>query len=236
MALIRLQDNVPEPYVNQSRDFQLMVRAYDCILNGVKFDIDSMRHITNTDECNSKILQLLQTKVGFFSDKNITDDELRYVLRAFPTIIKNKGSLKGIKQAVWTFLKLNHIKTSFSIIVYGKDSATPYTIQIGIEAGFRDTTILDEILRYILPTGYTFSYVFYTSINNSNEAPMVDTNKATIIYVSDSYNSALRGETNVGGEVYSDAENRLVGAVDTMRVASSDGAQEDVLEEIEVSE
>lgn len=231
MALIRLQNNVPEPYIRQSRDFQLLSRAYDCIINGVKFDIDTIDTLTNTAQCSTRVLQLLQTKLGFFSNENITDDELRYVLQAFPTIMKNKGSLLAIKQAVRVYLKLMKLDIDVNITVTGKNDIEPYTVKIGLRTGFTDTTVLDEILKYILPTGYEFTYVFYTSISNKDEEgnvrdPMKLKSSVTAIYVSDERNSEVRGSS------YTDAtQERLLGAVDTVEVISSDSEGNTLLEE-----
>ena len=106
----RTQHFVPEVYVNESRDFALLVRAYDCIFQGVKFDIDSMKYVTDTQRCNDRVLQLLQTKVGFFSEAKINNEDMRYILRAFPYIIRNKGSYSAIIQAVYVFLKISNIR------------------------------------------------------------------------------------------------------------------------------
>ena len=215
MPIIRLQDNTPEVYTNQSRDFQLMCRLYDCIVNGVKFDIDSMLYIINTENCISKVLQLLQTKLGFFTNKDITDEDLRYILQAFPVMIKNKGSLLAIKQAVRVYLKTQHIDTEVLISIKNKNADKSYVVQIGIKSSFRDTTVLDEMLRYILPTGYEFTYVFYTDINEVTN--LVDLNKTVTLYASDTINSSVRHEDFVN-----DTKNRLLGAVDTTEVISSD--------------
>ena len=51
--LFRTQDNVPEIYVNESRDFQLLCRLKDVMINGVKYAIDSINHTSNTLEMNS---------------------------------------------------------------------------------------------------------------------------------------------------------------------------------------
>ncbi len=62
MKLIRLQNMVPEVYPNNSRDFQLFCRLYDCVFNGNKFDIDSILDICDTEYIDSKLLRLLQSK------------------------------------------------------------------------------------------------------------------------------------------------------------------------------
>ena len=194
MSLIRVQDNVPECYENESRDFQLIGRLYDCIINGVKFDIDSMLNLTNTVTCSQRVLQLLQTKLGFFSNAILTDDELRYTLSAFPVIIKNKGSLKGIKQAVYVFLKANHLTNSAMISITQKSEDNPYSIVIGINSPIMNTTLLDEIFKYILPTGYTVSYMFYTNLSSIELLQL--SVKANAIFVSNTINSRVRAGTN----------------------------------------
>ena len=109
--LIRMQNNVPETYINQSRDFQLLCRMYDVVMNGVKFNIDNVGTITDDKYIQSKLLGLLQTKVGYF-ESAVTDDNLRYLLTSFPYIMKNKGSLKSIEQLINVYLKMNHILIS----------------------------------------------------------------------------------------------------------------------------
>ena len=168
MSIFRVQDKTPEVYTSTSRDFQLIGRLYDCIINGVKFDTDSILDIINTDNIDSRLLKLLQTKIGFFSSKDITDESLRYVLKAFPEIVKHKGSIKSIKQAVCTFLKLNGIKSFVYVNKVNNSLSNPYTIEIGIDSSIKDTYILDQILKYILPTGYSISYFYYNSYNRSD--------------------------------------------------------------------
>lgn len=164
MAVFRLQHNVPEIYVNESRDFQLLCRAYDCINGAVKFDIDTIADVTDTNICNSRLLPLLQTKIGFFSDEDLDNDALRYVLKAFPYMVKNKGSRKGIEQAIYTFLKIHSIDTDVLVNITNEDDVDPYSIKIGINSSFKDTTILQEMLKYIIPTGYVVEVFFYTPV------------------------------------------------------------------------
>ena len=111
MAFMRLQDNVPSVYVNDSRDFQLLCRLYDCVNNAVMSDIESMPNILVSKDCNSTMLDHLATKVGFFSKHNITNEDLRYIVDAFPYIIKYKGSRRSIEEAINVFLKINNINS-----------------------------------------------------------------------------------------------------------------------------
>lgn len=215
MSLFRVQDKTPEVYTDTSRDFQLIGRLYDCVINGIKFDIDSIPDLICTDTCDSKLLSLLQTKLGFFSKAQIPDDDLRYVLKAFPDILKNKGSLKGIEQAVRVFLKLNHMKSDIRIDVINKSISHPYVIQIGLDLGFKDTLILDEILKYIIPTGYSIAYSFYNDIGSFdiNLESKIGTN---IIIIKDSANSLLRGDYIAYNN---HIEDNLIGSVGETQLA-----------------
>lgn len=215
MKLIRTQDNVPYVYPNESRDFQLLCRLYDTVLNGTKGDADLIQYITDTQFCNARLLQLLQTKLGFFTASDITDDELRTVLEAFPTIMKNKGSLKAIKQSLYVFLKIWHLNTDIDIEVINKDPNTPYTIRVGIQSSWRDTTILDELFKYILPTGYLFEYIFYSSVKNSTR--IVSAPNAKVLYIEDTVNSQIRHDS-----YDTDITNRLIGSVAMTEVISAD--------------
>lgn len=210
MSMLRIQENTPEVYTDTSRDFQLIGRLYDCVINGIRFDVDSIINIIDTSSIDSKLLSLLQTKIGFFTQATVTDDDLRYVLKAFPVIVRNKGSLKGIEGAVNVFLKLKHVNTNVNIKIFNNHGQYPYVVQIGLDMPYTNTVLLDEILKYVLPTGYIISYIF-----NYNDLGKADTLMemqmgANIVIIKDSASSIIRGSyiayTNK-------VEDRLIGSV-----------------------
>ena len=73
--MFRVQDNVPEVYVNYSRDFQLFCHLYDIILTGVRYSIDSMEYLTDSKSYNVEVSELLQRKLGIFKTLNISNKE-----------------------------------------------------------------------------------------------------------------------------------------------------------------
>ena len=79
-------------------NFQLFCRLYDCINNGVQFDISTITDILDPIKVNDRIVKLLATRVGFITDIDIDNTVLRYILSAYPYIIKNKGTRKGIEE------------------------------------------------------------------------------------------------------------------------------------------
>ena len=216
MSVFRVQDKTPEVYTSTSRDFQLLGRLYDCIINGIKFDTDSVLDIINTDNIDNKLLKLLQTKLGFFSSKDITDESLRYILKAFPTILKHKGSLKSIKQAVCTFLKLNGIKSKVSIKKVNNNLTNPYLIEISLDERIDNTYILNEVLKYILPTGYIISYIYYKDFDNI-DLTLESKIGANIIIVKDSVSSLVRGNYI---EYKNNIEDNLIGSIGETQISS----------------
>ncbi len=177
MAVFRLQENVPDVYTRKSRDFQLLCNVFDCVNNGVKYDIDSIVDILDTRKCNERLLPLLQTKLGFFSNKNFTASQLRAVLTSFKQIVKDKGSEIGIKEAIEVFLKISNASNKSEIRQINKDLSVSeesvktrltnnYLIDVAIESGTLDVTILTELLKYVLPAGYRLQYSFYSSFDN----------------------------------------------------------------------
>lgn len=208
---IKMQDNVPETYINQSRDFQLLCRLYDVVMNGVKFNIDAVGSITDNEKIQSNLLSLLQTKVGFF-EKYATDDNLRYILDAFPYIMKNKGSLKAVEQTLNVYLKMNHINTPVQIFA----NTNNRTVQIIVKSSVvLDTKLINDVMNYILPTGYTVEYHFVVDMSTS---PVV-TNVTQKVkkYKLTRYNSVVRGDTISG-----DDANIFANAVDTVEVAGNE--------------
>lgn len=180
MATFRTQHHVPDVYVKGSRDFQLFCNLLDCINGGVKFDIDSILDVLDTNQCNEKLIPYLQTKLGFWTKEKISAEKLRIILKGFPYAVKHKGSIIGIQQAVQIFLKAVNIKTSVHIeIVNEVTNVTQqeYTVVIGTDTYLGDTTILDEILKYIIPAGYGVRYVFYADKTFENGLNYTDSVK-----------------------------------------------------------
>lgn len=169
MAVFRLQDNAPDVYKKESRDFQLFCNIFDCLYGSLKYDIDSIRDIVDTVQCNERLIPLLQTKLGFWTTEKISAESLRIILRGFIHAVRHKGSLQGVEEAVQLFLKVKNIKTSVDIEINNENVKfaelnrdNRYTVVIGTEENLGDTTILDEILKYILPAGYAYRYVFHS--------------------------------------------------------------------------
>lgn len=214
MAVFRLQEHVPDVYQRKSRDFQLFCNIFDCLNGGLKYDIDSIKDIIDTNQCNERLLPYLQTKLGFFTNVKIPADSLRRILKAFPYIVRNKGSRIGIEQAIQVFLKIYGLSANVKVeIVNGEEITGDYVINIGVQDKLPDTTILDEILKYVIPAGYGLRYVYYA-----------DTSYQTIIHQKDVVNIVLV-QHSLGSGVRADSEEeypRIISNVDTTSIPGAD--------------
>lgn len=245
--MFRLQNNVPSTYIEQSRDFQLFCRLYDCINNGVQFDISTITDILDPIKVNDRIVKLLATRVGFITDIDIDNTVLRYILSAYPYIIKNKGTRKGIEAAVNAILHAEHSIKAATVEVINKpaegSNQAEYSVNIytPIILSSKTKKALNELLKYILPVGYIFDILPYDKLSG-NEPLKTDLTLTTsnIIAVQGplTTTSSVRGsnsqyktyvkspdgkDVEVSNTISSNPDiNRLVNNFDTIEVISSE--------------
>lgn len=236
MSIINVQEMTPQIYTEESRDFQLLSRLYDCVFNGMKFDTDSIVELIDTQQCRTSILQLLQTKLGFFTEKKIDDEKLRKVLECFPILVKNKGSLKAIKETLYLFLRMYSVSSDVEVYYLKTPYSEPFSeempcvlangkfpennslvVKIHSFATKPDITVLEEIFRYILPAGINY----YIEFDKNVELPdivLYNVDSAELIFVSDNLNAEVRGTP----QGMSNAETKYrVGSANTAPVIST---------------
>lgn len=245
--MFRLQNNVPSTYIEQSRDFQLFCRLYDCINNGVQFDISTITDILDPIKVNDRVVKLLATRVGFITDIDIDNTVLRYILSAYPYIIKNKGTRKGIEAAVNAILHAEHSIKAATVEVINKpaegSNQAEYSVNIytPIILSSKTKKALNELLKYILPVGYIFDILPYDKLSG-NEPLKTDLTLTTsnIIAVQGplTTTSSVRGsnsqyktyvkssdgkDVEVSNTISSNPDiNRLVNNFDTVEVIGSE--------------
>lgn len=171
MAMFRLQNKTPEVYTAQSRDFQLLCRSFDCVNSGIREDILSMVRILDTNNCMNRMMKLLQTKLGFFTSHEYNDDDIREVLIGFLDMVKNKGTKKAIEQAIYVFLRATKTNAIGFVQVYTDRK----TVSIGLSTRPSNMSLLDEILAYIIPTGFFIEYFYYTEYERLDKMSTTDT-------------------------------------------------------------
>lgn len=196
--MFRLQENVPEYLINESRDFQLFCRLYDCLNNGTKFDTDSIVRVMNTTTCGSRFLKLLETRLGFFTDGQYTDTEIRDILMGFCDMVKYKGSILGISRAVRSFLIAKNIKVA-TIIKYNN---IDNQVSIGLRSRNLDTSLLDDMLRYVMPAGCLVDYFYF--VEDKRKTNLEYGERVIWIFADDVNTSNLVSKSNT----YTDSEDQ----------------------------
>jgi hypothetical protein len=154
--------------VSESRDFQLFTRVLDFVQNSLKYDIDSILDILSSDTISEEYVDYLKSKVGFFTNKYYDDETLRKILSAMPYIIRYKGSETGISMCINTFLNIMGYRRKHTISIYTGHDEYNYTIRVGIEGSAINTDILNDMLSYVIPTGYMVEFYFYVSTESPN--------------------------------------------------------------------
>ena len=202
MSLFKIKNNIPQNYISESRDFQLFVRILDSVQNSIKFDIDSITNILDTSLIPSSYINNLKNKLGFFTQKYYNDDVLRVALSAFPYIIKYKGSELGVVKCINTFLNALKLPIKYKINIYNEDKGYgDHIIRIGINQNNIDTTLLEDMLYYILPPGYFIEIYMYSELTIDPTHSIID-DKLTALYPFEYKNTSIRSETitNEGSE------------------------------------
>ena len=237
MKRFRLQDNVPDTYPKRSRDFQLMCNLFDLMNNGVKFDIDTIRSLSDTANCRDSMLTYLQHKLGLFINSDVTEETLRPILKCFPFILRKKGSKQGIVETICLFLTTMHSDGTHSVDIlnYGDGNMYGnYVISINVETTNQkipNIDVLDQLLKYIAPTGYTINYRTFAG---TSDFAMQATSKdeINILFVNEDYGSAPRRRDRYGKLPM---DSRIVGSASTtvIRYTNSVERDEDIIKDSE---
>ena len=175
--LFKLEENVPDVYVEMSRDFQLLCRVYDILVNSNIITQSKIRQQLNIDQIDDKLLKLLAGRLGFSSDNYIPTEVMRSILLQFPFMIKNKGTKVGIEQAIKSVIK----QTSKVNSVYVSDiTIATGEIKVIVEsddASAVDISYLSNVLKYVVPVGYTVN----VAVSQTPTSPTVARNYRKMI-------------------------------------------------------
>ena len=116
----------------------------------------------------------------------------------------NKGTYVGIQQAIQLFLKVIDTDRATKISIINNQTTVNssginvtdiiYVVHINIKDSVLDTTILTELLKYIIPAGYAIQYHFYKDSNLSTKVFYKDV--VNIVFVNSSKNRQVSNNTD----------------------------------------
>lgn len=232
--MFKVSNKVPEVYMKESRDFQLLPRLDDLIFLGLHQDINTIQNLNNPKKCKDSYLNYLAEKVGFYTNEHIPDIVLINIISAFRTALKNKGTKLGIEQAVIAILKAENSIEPPKIIYTYEDSNyyDAYTIDIYTPINIINKIALKEFLRYIIPAGFNYNIYVYESanmdskiskINPYNTIGSLTTNMNNLGIMRTNYkiskDAVKYSDSNIESSIYeseiSYVEDRIIGAIDT---------------------
>lgn len=173
--MIRFQESVPDYYIEESRDFQVLCRLYDFTYNALKYNIDSMSTITNTRFAKDTILPLIGDKFGIYDKDSYSN---RYLLEALPIAIKYKGSIKAVNILINAFLDSEEVfdyvtafhctdeESAREVSELLNREVKPYSIVIFLSTypSMVNLHVLDEYLKMVIPSGMIVEYMFGMNI------------------------------------------------------------------------
>ena len=159
--MFKVENNVPKFYSEESRDFQLLCRLYDIVLQSVRYSIDSVSFTSDAVSANDNMLQEIATKAGFFHDINeYSKYKTSLLLKSFPNIIRYKGSMKCINLILNLFERLanTHIHEEYdkhrNVLTIKYEQTDANTLEL-----------LESLLSYVKPTGMFVDYVVYVDMS-----------------------------------------------------------------------
>ena len=160
MANFRLQDNVPNYYVDESRDFQLLCRVIDIYFKGCLSKSSTIPYQLDLDKCDEQLLYAIANMQGFTTKKYFPPNVLRNILKVFPYCIKRKGTKEAIKLASYAVLSTDRLIYYIDVQVTSRtnDGVGDYTIRITCNTQSEYLPYLEELLRFLVPIGWRIEY------------------------------------------------------------------------------
>ena len=155
--MLKLETLTPSVYYNQSRDFQLLGRLYELIINYIKTNVDTIYNYPYSTNVDSRLIDLVALLLGFKSKHNYNINQLMALCGAFSEIIKNKGNITSLQLAGQTLLKAEGIADEFGVTI-DESSGSPVLL-VFIPQNLSDINLFQDLLPYILPAGISCKIV-----------------------------------------------------------------------------
>jgi hypothetical protein len=173
--MIKLKDLTPEVYYKESRDFQFIGRLFDVVLNSVKTEVDLMYNIPLSDDSNEKLLELMALTLGFKPIHQYNTKQLKAICKAFPEILRNKGSIKSIIIACNALF--NAAGTEQGLDYDFTKGSNNTELNIYVPQDFKDITVISDLLAYTLPAGMSCNIIreFHILTDSNTNISITDT-------------------------------------------------------------
>ena len=217
--MIKIQNLVPSVYYNRSRDFQLLGRVYDIVFNFLKNNVDTISNLY-IDEMDDKLFPLLAITLGFKQTHEYNIEQLKDLCCTFIKILRNKGNLNSVQDLLNLIANVEGNSETYYWSI--NEEKNPYLLNIYIPLSITDTSLLEDMLTYILPVGMSYRIVKELLVQSSGwEDYVYFANDRALMRVE--HGSNYQASQVVQGETYSQGieESSIpgFGRIEDMRVA-----------------
>lgn len=172
---------VPEVYYKESRDFSYIGRLFEIVCNYMKTQADLVGVPLQSEYINADLIELAAKTVGFETKHTYINKDLLALVNNFADIIKEKGSIASVEKAVRLLSRCHNLKiSSLGAVTINKED--PYKLNILLPYGTSDVVLLEDLLNYILPTGWLYEIEYGDAAAENPETTMPsNTDSVTIV-------------------------------------------------------
>lgn len=200
---------VPHIYTKSSRDFQFYLKLLDVVVNSSRLSASKITDTYNPNICSNRLLQLLASIYNYSGRYDMTDEDLRVVLDNYSFLVRNKGTKRGVAQAVSTVIKLTgNTRTAYSTDIrrFDETGNAQFVIRVSVSGKF-NRRYLEELLAAVAPVGFVLE-VYVASVSGKMSRVLADTivttNAVDVDVVSSvtPASSSIEDDDSVGTVIY----------------------------------
>ncbi len=164
--MIDIIKQTPKEFSNLSRDYQVIARLYSALFNYSKLYIDDLS--VWDSNIDNKLVTLRAKTLNFDAKHNWDLDELEAVTSCFKYLIRKKGSSECFRYCVNILLRslgLSSVLNEQNITI-DQDN---YMVIVRADVTNLTSGVIEDLLEYLLPAGWTYRVIKYTSYTSGND-------------------------------------------------------------------
>lgn len=173
--MFKTKESTPRYYTNTSRDFQLLGHLLDCVVSNVRQGVEGITNVPFNKNVDTSLLSLTQTTLGLNLTHKYSSSSLLSICSNLKHILSLKGSKQSIEECVKTLLNSQNLKEEYNVYVNNND----YSITIRVPKSTQELNLLEDLLNYVVPAGYTYSIIKSKLENSDLKTNLVERGSVT---------------------------------------------------------
>lgn len=231
--MIKFKNYTPAVYYAESRDFQLLGRLFDVVLNSVKTEADQIYNIPISEDSDDALLNLMAFTLGLrLRTTRYTAEHLRALCEVFPMALRKKGTIESIEIVCDALQAAEGIAVP-TVVFKDPDPRYPLRMVVAVSQQYSHIVLLEEVLAYIIPGGMSFVIRQADFVRLSDDSALVtkpelvDTVRVGI--TSDNYRIAQIDSLDDADEVFDSADfTQNIKKSVNLRVYRKDAAEDGI--------